>query len=56
MLSTFLRTYAFIVFDSTSYWIIPASIPLPPLETFVEVAEAPRLVFDINIEEERFIS
>jgi len=56
MLSTFLRTYAFIVFDSTSYWMIPESIPLPLFETFVEVAEPPRFVLEMNIEDERFIS
>jgi hypothetical protein len=36
--------------------MIPGSTPLPLFDAFVDVAEAPRLVFEINIDDDRLIS
>ena len=57
ILSTFLRTYALMVLDSTSYCNTPLfSACLPGFDAFVEDAETPRFVLEINIDDERLIS
>lgn len=56
IVSTFCRTVALIVLDSTSYYRTPLATPLPDFDVLAVVAETPRLVLEINIDDDLFIS